>query len=247
LESSFNKGVPASRTREQPSHWVIPLPGESTKRFIRGLPEFAAQIDDDRDASYDEGEIKELEVAPQRCRMSHDQPAFEEAVNAYYQPLYRFALGLSRREADAADLTQRAFERFAESAGTLRDKAKTKTWLFTTLYRDFLQQRRRATRFPESELDETFESTLVEFPQADVAADASAAVAALNDLEEPFRSTLMLFYLQEHSYREIAEILGVPIGTVMSRISRGKELLRSRIESGDRRSIGATAGKEARP
>src|ERR1041384_3045221 len=122
-------------------------------------------------------------MAPRRRRMSHDQPAFEEVVNAYYQPLYRFALGLSRREADAADLTQRAFERFAESAGSLRDKAKAKSWLFTTLYRDFLQQKRRSTRFPESELDETFESTLVEFPQADVAADANAAVAALNDLE----------------------------------------------------------------
>ena len=158
--------------------------------------------------------------------MQPEPQAFEEAVNAYYEPLFRFALGLSRSEADAADLTQRAFERFAEKSSALRETAKTKTWLFTTLYRDFLQQKRHATRFPESELDETIEPVIVELPRADVVTDANAAVARLQAMEEPFRSALILFYLQEHSYREIAEVLGVPIGTVMSRISRGKEMLR---------------------
>jgi len=175
------------------------------------------------------------------------EQTFEEAVSAYYEPLYRFALGLSRSEADAADLTQRAFERFGTKAGSLRDQAKTKTWLFTTLYRDFLQQKRHATRFPESELDETTDSVLVELPRADVAADANAAVAALNALEEPFRSTLVLFYLQDLSYREIAEILDVPIGTVMSRLSRGKEMLRARIESPDGLAAAAAAVKGTRP
>ena len=163
--------------------------------------------------------------------MPPDEQAFEDAVNAYYEPLFRFALGLSRSEADACDLTQRAFERFAEKADALRDAAKTKTWLFTTLYRDFLQQKRHSTRFPHSELDETIDQTIVELPRADVITDANAAVSALYALEEPFRSTLILFYLQDHSYREIADILGVPIGTVMSRISRGKELVRSQMIS----------------
>ena len=165
--------------------------------------------------------------------MQPEQPAFEEAVNAYYEPLFRFALGLSRSEADAADLTQRAFERFAEKSSALRDSSKTKTWLFTALYRDFLQQRRHATRFPESELDESIDAAVIELPRADVVADSNAAVAALQAMEEPFRSALVLFYLQENSYREIAEILDVPIGTVMSRISRGKEMLRSQMLSHD--------------
>jgi RNA polymerase sigma factor (sigma-70 family) len=176
--------------------------------------------------------------------MPRDQQAFEEAVSAYYEPLYRFALGLSRSEADAADLTQRAFERFGEKAAALRDKTKTKTWLFTTLYRDFLQHKRHTTRFPETEFDETLDSTIVELPRADVIADANTAVAVLNGLEEPFRSALVLFYLQEHSYREIAEILDVPIGTVMSRISRGKEMLRARMD--DRLPAVAAAGKGTR-
>jgi RNA polymerase sigma-70 factor, ECF subfamily len=177
--------------------------------------------------------------------MPPDEQAFEEAVNAYYEPLFRFALGLSRSEADAADLTQRAFERFAEKSETLRDKAKTKTWLFTTLYRDFLQQKRHTTRFPESELDETLDTTIVELPRAETLTDANAAVAALQGLEEPFRSALILFYLQDHSYREIAEILDVPIGTVMSRISRGKEILRAQMLIHDSGAAPLAAGKEA--
>src|SRR5437773_1515940 len=120
--------------------------------------------------------------------MPSNEPTFEEVVSAYYEPLYRFALGLSRSEADAADLTQRAFERFGEKSGSVRDTSKIKTWLFTTLYRDFLQQKRHAARFPETELDETIDAAIVELPRADVVADANAAVAALHALEEPFRS-----------------------------------------------------------
>jgi len=177
--------------------------------------------------------------------MPPEQQTFEQAVTSCYEPLYRFALGLSRSEADAADLTQRAFERFGEKSGALRDPSKVKTWLFTTLYRDFLQQRRHATRFPQSEIDESIESTVVELPKADVMADANAAVAALRRLEEPFRSALILFYLQEHSYRDIAEILDVPIGTVMSRISRGKEMLREQLVSNDSKVAAVSAGRGA--
>jgi RNA polymerase sigma factor (sigma-70 family) len=162
--------------------------------------------------------------------MAADIQSLEAAVSAYYQALYRFALGLSRREADAADLTQRAFERLSEKGDTVRDSGSTKTWLFTTLYRDFLQQKRHDTRFPKVQLDGELDNKIAELPRADVAADISAAVAALHSLEEPFRSVLVLFYLQEHSYREIAEILDLPIGTVMSRLARGKEMLRAQFD-----------------
>lgn len=175
--------------------------------------------------------------------MPSEQQAFEEAVSAYYQPLFRFAVGLSRNESDAADLTQRAFERFAEKSSTLREKARTKTWLFTTLYRDFLQQKRRTTRFPEFELNETNDTNFLELPRAEIAADANAALAALQALDEPFRSALALFYLEDQSYREIAEILDVPIGTVMSRISRGKEMLRAQMTSQAEETTATAAGK----
>ena len=118
--------------------------------------------------------------------------------------------------------------------------------MFTTLYRDFLQQKRHNTRFPHSELDETLAATIVELPRAETSADANAAVAALNEMEEPFRSTLMLFYLHEHSYKEIAEILDVAIGTVMSRLARGKEMLRDKMNSQDRVAAMHAVAREVR-
>jgi RNA polymerase sigma factor (sigma-70 family) len=179
--------------------------------------------------------------------MPSDDKEFEAAVSAYYEPLYRFALGLSRSEADAADLTQRAFERFGEKSASLRDRAKVKTWLFTTLYRDFLQQKRHDTRFPRATLDDSFDDKIVELPRAEISADANAAVAALNEMEEPFRSTLLLFYMNDHSYKEIADILGVPIGTVMSRLARGKEMLRAKMtDAQDNDTAVKTGEKEVR-
>jgi RNA polymerase sigma-70 factor, ECF subfamily len=150
---------------------------------------------------------------------------FEMLVNAHYAPAYRFALSLTRNESDAADLTQTAFQRLLKKLGTLRDPGKAKTWLFTTVYRLFLEGARRAQRFPHTTVDEA------EISAVDNAApdriDAESVMAALEQIEEPFRSTLVLFYLEDHSYREIAEILNVPVGTVMSRLSRGKTLLRA--------------------
>src|SRR5271169_2564911 len=82
-------------------------------------------------------------------------PDFESVVEQYYQPLYKFAFSLTRMEADACDLTQQTFYVWATKGHQLRDPAKTKTWLFTTLHRAFLQRRRKELRFPQQELIET--------------------------------------------------------------------------------------------
>jgi len=79
---------------------------------------------------------------------------FESVVATYYEPLYQFAFGLTRVEADACDLTQQTFYVWATKGHQLRDETKVKTWLFTTLHRAFLESRRRQTRFPHFELDE---------------------------------------------------------------------------------------------
>ena len=153
--------------------------------------------------------------------------AFAQLVDANYASLYRFALSLARNQADACDLTQQTFYIWATKGQALRDVSKAKSWLFTTLYREFLRGRRRDVRstaledLPPDEADPPA-------PEVDLVAalDAEAVVGALQEVDEVFRAPLTLFYLEELSYQEIAEALDVPIGTVMSRLSRGKTQLR---------------------
>src|SRR5580692_10475439 len=91
---------------------------------------------------------------------------FESLVARYYEPLYRFAFSLARTEADACDLTQQTFYVWATKGHQLRDVSKVKTWLFTTLHREFLETRRRQSRFPHVEL----ESAAAELPVVSPAA-----------------------------------------------------------------------------
>src|SRR6185436_11242048 len=79
---------------------------------------------------------------------------FEGLVARHYEPLYQFAFSLTRSEADACDLTQETFYVWAKKGHQLRDSSKVKTWLFTTLYREFLETRRREVRFPHHELSQ---------------------------------------------------------------------------------------------
>lgn len=149
-------------------------------------------------------------------------------VDDHYANLYRFALSLARDEAEAADLTQQTYFQLATRGGQIRELDKAKAWLFTTLRREFYRQRRQSGRFrsidsedaPEWEAHDGLEDEALQ------AADASVVMEALSSVREIFREPLVLFYLDDLSYREIAEILEVPIGTVMSRLSRGKAELR---------------------
>lgn len=165
---------------------------------------------------------------------------FEQLVDTHYQGLYRFALSLSQRTSEAEDLTQQTFMRWAEKGHQLRERHKAKTWLYTTLYREFLGGQRRVVRFPHSELEEAAHELPAIEPTAVQSMDGKAVIAALGELEDNYKAPLTLFYLQDHSYLEIADILDVPIGTVMSRLSRGKEQLRAKLS--DRAQAGASDG-----
>ncbi len=157
---------------------------------------------------------------------------FTELVDAHYQALFRFGMSLTRNTDRASDLVQETFCIWAAKNDQLRDRSKAKTWLFTTLHREFLRQRRRASKFSDEPLDEATAGAISP-PQEDAERqmDAQRAMELLGGLDETYRAPVALFYLQQHSYKEIAEILDVPIGTVMSRLSRGKEMLRRRMIS----------------
>ena len=156
-----------------------------------------------------------------------DSLDFDELVDRFYPMLYRFALSLARNEPDACDLTQHTFSVWASKGHSLRDATKVKSWLFTTLYREFISIRRREMRWPKEEIS-TVENELPSVaPETVDVLESTQVMAALQSLDETFRAPLVLFYLQENSYDEIARILGIPIGTVMSRLSRAKQKLQA--------------------
>src|SRR5437868_973561 len=99
---------------------------------------------------------------------------FERVVDLYYSALYKFAFSLTGRESDAADLTQQTYYIWAVKRQQIRDSSKVKSWLFTTLHREFLQKTARITRFPELGLEQT-EAELPEIAsEARIRADSSA-------------------------------------------------------------------------
>ena len=160
-------------------------------------------------------------------------PEFTHLVDMHYAPLYRFALSLSRQQSTAEDLTQQTFLQWARKGSTLRDGTKAKTWLFTTLYREWLGIARREKRFVTEEFnEETAEAEGMEVVDEDVTSvDAALIRESLSRLPDAYRAPLVLFYMKEMAYKDIAEVLEVPIGTVMSRLSRGKDMLRKELRT----------------
>ena len=128
---------------------------------------------------------------------------------------------LTRVEADACDLTQQTFYIWATKGHQLRDESKVKTWLFTTLHREFLEACRRQTRFPHYELSQVALELPAVSPARVNQLDSAQVLVALGQVDEVYQAPVALFYLEDCSYKEIAEILDVPMGTVKSRIARG--------------------------
>ena len=149
-----------------------------------------------------------------------------DLAERYYQSLYRFALSLARCEAVAADLTQETYYIFAAKGHQLRDETKVKSWLFTTLHREFLRRQRHAHCFPHHETSQVEHELPVVSSTVVNDLDSITVMQALQRVDEHYRVSLAMFYLEDFSYKEIAEALEIPVGTVMSRLARGKAQLR---------------------
>ncbi|MCB1277619.1 RNA polymerase sigma factor [Prosthecobacter sp.] len=161
-------------------------------------------------------------------RVTDSPPSFEQIVDAHYQGLHRFALSMCRSEATAQDLVQNTFLQWARKGHTLRDLSKVKTWLYTTIYREWLSIARREKKHVQVEFEPEVHGAVQNDDDGDdPRVDSATLQQALDELDPNYRAPLVLFYLKELSYREIAESLGIPIGTVMSRLSRAKDHLRS--------------------
>ena len=154
----------------------------------------------------------------------------------YYEPLFRFAMSLTRAESDARELTRQTFHLWAKNSHQLRDVSKIKTWLFTMLHRAFLLAQRKKLRFPHHDLEGISEQPPAAPAEPGDLSDCSEVLSALARVDEINQSAVALFYLDDCSDQEIAAILELPIGTVKSRIARGigqlKEIILSRGSQG---------------
>lgn len=165
--------------------------------------------------------------------------AFEQEAIPWIDDVYRFALSLTRDESDADDVVQDTFLRAYRSWHTYMPGSDCRRWLFTICRNVFLRSRERAR--PTVELDATdldavaagsLYSAVVRdgFDEVFARLDLAPAIAtALEKIPEPFRSTLIIVDVEDQSYESAAEVLGVPIGTVRSRLFRGRRLMQEQL------------------
>jgi len=151
----------------------------------------------------------------------------EECIPA----LRRYATALLRNREDADDLVHDCLVRALDKLHTRRDDADVRAWLFTIMHNLFVSQLRRKKSRPAGEpLTESREATLTLRPDQETNLHFRDLVAALNRLPVEQRSVLLLVSVEDLSYAEAAGVLGIPIGTVMSRLARGRERLRQMTE-----------------
>ena len=160
-------------------------------------------------------------------------------VDEHYVALYHYAYRLSGSSVDAEDLTQEAFCKAQANLGQLRDPARSRPWLFSILRNCYLHRLRSEKQQPCVSLNGVGDlpgPAPDELPDV----DPERLQQALGELPEAFRTPIILFYFKEFSYRDIAEQMHLPLGTVMSRLARAKGFLRIRLTPTAPVSTGAT-------
>jgi len=165
-----------------------------------------------------------------------DRAAFAAEAMQYAPQLYGAALRMTRNQADAEDLVQETFLRGYRSYGTFEAGTNLRAWLFRILTNTFINTYRAKQRRPqETELNDVEDlymyrriggldqaSRSAEDQLFDVFTDDEVK-RALEELPERYRLPVLLADVQDFSYKDIAEILDIPIGTVMSRLHRGRK------------------------
>ena len=148
--------------------------------------------------------------------------------------LRRYATALLRNREDADDLVHDCLVRALDKLHTRRDDADVRAWLFAIMHNLFISQLRRAKARPAGEpLDESHEAAVSMRPDQESGLHWRDMIRALNKLPVEQRTVVLLVSVEDLSYAEAASVLGIPIGTVMSRLARGRERLRQLTDNGD--------------
>jgi RNA polymerase sigma-70 factor, ECF subfamily len=181
-----------------------------------------------------------------------EQLNFEQDVVPYMRKLYPAALRMTRNPSDAEDLIQETLARAYVAFHQFQPGTNLSAWLYRILANTFINTRRKARREPAqslfSELGETQVPEVLLSSQSARSAEEEAmermadseVFRALRDLPEGFSTTIYLADVEGYPYKEIAEIMGTPVGTVMSRLHRGRERLRERLTAHGRGRDAAT-------
>lgn len=162
--------------------------------------------------------------------MNDKRPGYNvsELVDQHYALLYRYAYRLSGSAVEAEDLTQQTFLTAQSKLHQLRQPEHAKAWLFTILRNIFLKNVRVTGKVSTISLEQVVEPsdepTAIEQPLVQ-----QELQTILNELSEEFLTPLILYYFDDLSYKQIAEQMDIPMGTVMSRLARAKDYLRQRL------------------
>jgi RNA polymerase sigma-70 factor (ECF subfamily) len=173
-----------------------------------------------------------------------DQARFAELAMPYMDALYSAALRMTRNPADAEDVVQETYLRAYRGFGGFKEGTNIKAWLYKILTNTFINTYRAKKRRPEeTEFDDVEEFSIYgrlggleaanaeRTPETEVldAMPDEVVKEALESLPEQFRMAVLLADVEGFSYKEIADIMDVPIGTVMSRLHRGRKQLQRRL------------------
>ncbi len=182
---------------------------------------------------------------------SDQRARFESDAIPYMERLYPAALRLTRNHHDAEDLIQEAFAKAYLSFHQFTPGTNLKAWLYRILISTFYSSRRKRQREPSHVLAaEIYDGAGAPEQAAHPSAESQAleslagsgAMQALSELPDTFRAAVYLADVEGYKYGEIADLMGTPVGTVMSRIHRGRQMLRARLRGQDSRARG-----QARP
>lgn len=163
--------------------------------------------------------------------LSFAEGGAESIVLRYYEDVYRYAFRLAGNGDDASDLAQQTYLQAGRRLHQLREIERCRSWLLAIVRTCFLKSIQRRRPSLATDLDLEIRQVTASDSQANI--DREGINIALTELPESDRVILLMFYFEELSYKEIAHQLDIPIGTVMSRLSRAKKRMREELESRD--------------
>ncbi len=179
-----------------------------------------------------------------------DKKHFKELAYPHLQFLYNVALKYTGKSYDAEDLVQETMYTAYRKFSQLRDESKCRSWLFMILRSHFLKEKRQSIKRPylddgNGNLKDITDGSAKSLPDRyEEKLNRVEVQKVLDIIPEKYKSSLILYYMEEMTYQEISESLDIPIGTVMSRLARGKKYMKNELI---RRASGSSVVKKIIP